>query len=240
MALINKEHGQMVFDFNLRDKRGLPPLHYSVEKQDHDMFLALIKDKWVDPHGLDSEDFARARRSAVIFSAFHHILYMKEKMVMRRLFQENQIKANEAARLGVSRRSTSTARTRMLDHPFVAKSSASTNTNQLYDQNTGKKNLYQNLNIQSINQIKTDQMSYFKEVHQDAFETHEMLNFREMRRAQRKMLASRPIDTAKLSVFQKRHDVARSLAPQSILQHNKNQSPLNLRGRYPNDYNHKA
>ena len=85
MALLNKQHGRRVFDFNVRDKRGLTPLHYAVEKQDHDMFLALIRDEWVDPLAHDTEDFAKARRCAVIFSAFHHILYNKEKLPMRRL-----------------------------------------------------------------------------------------------------------------------------------------------------------
>ena len=57
MAQLNKERGRRVFDFNVRDKRGQTPLHYAVEKQDHDMFLALIRDEWVDPHAHDTEEF---------------------------------------------------------------------------------------------------------------------------------------------------------------------------------------
>lgn len=32
MALLNKQIGRRVFDFNVRDKRGQTPLHYAVEK----------------------------------------------------------------------------------------------------------------------------------------------------------------------------------------------------------------
>ena len=42
MAEINKRYGQPLFDFNIYDKRGLTPLHYAVEKQDYDLFYALM------------------------------------------------------------------------------------------------------------------------------------------------------------------------------------------------------
>lgn len=49
------------------------------------MFIALIRDEWIDPHSVDSEEFQKSRRCSVIFSAFHHILYHREKLAMRRL-----------------------------------------------------------------------------------------------------------------------------------------------------------
>ena len=49
------------------------------------MFLALIRDEWINPHTVDTEDFHKSRRCSVIFSAFHHILYHREKLAMRRL-----------------------------------------------------------------------------------------------------------------------------------------------------------
>lgn len=98
MALLNKQHGRRVFDFNIRDKRGLTPLHYAVEKQDHEMFLALIRDEWVDPLAYDTEEFAKARRCSVIFSAFHHILYNREKLPMRRLHCSDHCLLKSAAK----------------------------------------------------------------------------------------------------------------------------------------------
>ena len=49
------------------------------------MFLALVSDEWIDPNAFDTEEFQKARRCSVIFSAFHHILYHREKLAMRRL-----------------------------------------------------------------------------------------------------------------------------------------------------------
>lgn len=54
------------------------------------MFLALIRDEWIDPHAVDTEEFHKSRRSSVIFSAFHHILYHREKLSMRRLHFSDQ------------------------------------------------------------------------------------------------------------------------------------------------------
>ena len=39
------------------------------------MFMALITDKFIKVNELDTELFNKPRRSAVIFSAFHKILY---------------------------------------------------------------------------------------------------------------------------------------------------------------------
>ena len=72
-----------MFDFNICDKRGHTPLHYAVEKQDHDLFSALINDPYINVNKYDDELFEKARRSSVIFSAFHKILYNKEKLPMR-------------------------------------------------------------------------------------------------------------------------------------------------------------
>jgi len=64
---------------NIRDKKGMSPLHYAVDKQDYEMFLALIKDPYIDANSCETEDFYKPRRFSVIFSAFHKILYKKEK-----------------------------------------------------------------------------------------------------------------------------------------------------------------
>lgn len=83
MVSINTSSGRQVFDFNIKDKRGQTPLHFAVEKQDYDMFHALICDQWIDANIVENEDFYKARRLSVIFSAFHKMLYRKEKFPMR-------------------------------------------------------------------------------------------------------------------------------------------------------------
>ena len=75
-----------MFDFNTFDKRGHTPLHYAVEKQDHDLFVSLINDPYINPNEYDIEVYEKARRSSVIFSAFHKILYNREKYPMRKKF----------------------------------------------------------------------------------------------------------------------------------------------------------
>lgn len=50
------------------------------------MFLALISDDWIDVNATDNEKTERARRSSVIFSAFHKILYQREKIIMIKKF----------------------------------------------------------------------------------------------------------------------------------------------------------
>lgn len=70
---------------NMRDKRGITPLHYSIEKQDYDMFQCLLNDPYIDPFQVDS-DFIKPRKLTVIFSAFHKILYSREKIFMRKKF----------------------------------------------------------------------------------------------------------------------------------------------------------
>jgi ankyrin repeat protein len=68
---------------NVRDKRGQTPLHYAVEKQDYDMFLTLLDDPYIDPNQLELDNYFKPRRLSVIFSAFHKMLYKKEKHIMR-------------------------------------------------------------------------------------------------------------------------------------------------------------
>jgi ankyrin repeat protein len=80
-----------VIDVNLKDKRGITPLHYSIEKQDYDMFQELLYDPYIDPFAVDS-DFMRPRRLTVIFSAFHKMLYSREKIYMRRKFCQDLVK----------------------------------------------------------------------------------------------------------------------------------------------------
>ena len=48
MSILNHELAQPAFDFNILDKRGATPLHYAVEKQDHELFLALVTDPYTD------------------------------------------------------------------------------------------------------------------------------------------------------------------------------------------------
>lgn len=59
------------------------------------MFSELIKDPFIDPSRLDGEELEKPRKLTVIFSAFHKILYAKEKLKMKRAFnndlQENYI-----------------------------------------------------------------------------------------------------------------------------------------------------
>lgn len=50
------------------------------------MFKILLEDKFLNVHLHDEHDFVRARRLSVIFSAFHKILYQREKIQMRKRF----------------------------------------------------------------------------------------------------------------------------------------------------------
>ena len=59
-------------------------MHFTVEKQDYEIFKALIMDKFLDVNAVDKEEFYKARRLSVIFSAFHKILYREEKRIMRK------------------------------------------------------------------------------------------------------------------------------------------------------------
>ena len=85
-AKINRNHNQPIFNFNLRNKRGMTPLHYAIEKQDHELLFNLLRDKFIDPLIVDLENFGKPRRKTVIFSAFHKLLYQKEKLIVRRAF----------------------------------------------------------------------------------------------------------------------------------------------------------
>lgn len=98
MSKLNHEFAQPAFDFNILDKRGATPLHYAVEKQDHELFVALITDPYTDVNQVDSEELNKARRISVIFSAFHKILYAKEKLPMRRLFYYEDSRPAEKVR----------------------------------------------------------------------------------------------------------------------------------------------
>ena len=53
------------------------------------MFLILLDDPYIDVNLVELEKFLRPRRLSVIFSAFHKILYHKEKHQMRKGFQED-------------------------------------------------------------------------------------------------------------------------------------------------------
>ena len=59
-------------------------MHFAVEKQDHEIFRALINDPYLDVNAVDTEEFFKPRRLSVIFSAFHKILYRQEKRIMRK------------------------------------------------------------------------------------------------------------------------------------------------------------
>ena len=72
-------------NINQKDKRGITPLHYSIEKQDYEMFQLMLQDPYIDPFAVDN-DYMRPRRLTVIFSAFHKMLYSREKIYMRRKF----------------------------------------------------------------------------------------------------------------------------------------------------------
>jgi ankyrin repeat protein len=84
---IESKTGQ-IFDLNMRDKRGHTPLHYAVEKQDYELFRIITTDKYINVHLHDEHEFLRPRRLTVIFSAFHKILYHREKMIMRKRFYQ--------------------------------------------------------------------------------------------------------------------------------------------------------
>lgn len=66
-----------------------PDLHRIVEKQDYNTFLDVINEGKTDVNQVDKENYNKARFHSVIFSAFHKILYNKEKFYMRRLFALN-------------------------------------------------------------------------------------------------------------------------------------------------------
>ena len=68
----------------------IPDLHRAVEKQDYNTFLFLLRDRNTNVHCLDHENYNKARYYSVIFSAFHKILYSREKLTMRRYFAQIQ------------------------------------------------------------------------------------------------------------------------------------------------------
>jgi len=55
------------------------------------MFMTLLDDPFIDTYQVDS-NFMKTRVSTVIFSAFHKILYQREKIHMRRKFQNDLVK----------------------------------------------------------------------------------------------------------------------------------------------------
>ena len=63
-------------------------LHYAVEKQDHDMYHSLMHSEFIDIFKLD-EEFLRPIQNTVIFSAFHKILYKREKLRALKLFNQD-------------------------------------------------------------------------------------------------------------------------------------------------------
>lgn len=50
------------------------------------MFLVLMSDPNVDVNILDDAEMQKARKFSVIFSAFHKILFSREKFKMRKKF----------------------------------------------------------------------------------------------------------------------------------------------------------
>ena len=54
------------------------------------MFHAIIDDPYIDAAAVDTCEYLKARRLSVIFSAFHKMLYTKEKQLMRKKFAENK------------------------------------------------------------------------------------------------------------------------------------------------------
>jgi len=55
------------------------------------MFVTLLDDPYIDTFKMDL-NYMKARVSTVIFSAFHKILYQREKIHMRRKFQNDLVK----------------------------------------------------------------------------------------------------------------------------------------------------
>ena len=90
MVLINQQHKSQVFDLNIKDKKGYTPLHYAVQNHDYQMFFELMQDEHIDPNIVDAQEFQKARKLSVIFSAFHKILYKKERRCMQRQFVRDQ------------------------------------------------------------------------------------------------------------------------------------------------------
>lgn len=43
-------------------------------------------DPWIDVNAIETDNFYKPRRLSVIFSAFHKMLYRKEKFIMRSVF----------------------------------------------------------------------------------------------------------------------------------------------------------
>ena len=52
------------------------------------MFAALLRDPYIDPSAPDS-DFMKPRRGTVIFSAFHKMLYSREKILIKKRFEQD-------------------------------------------------------------------------------------------------------------------------------------------------------
>ena len=51
------------------------------------MFTILLTDPYIDVFALD-ENLLKPRRISVIFSAFHKVLYTREKLYIRRVFHK--------------------------------------------------------------------------------------------------------------------------------------------------------
>jgi len=85
-VLLNKKYDRAVFNLNLKDKNGQTPLHYILEKQDYELYQIVLQDKHLDVNQVNDSDFYKPRRLTVIFSAFHKVLYSREKILMRRVF----------------------------------------------------------------------------------------------------------------------------------------------------------
>lgn len=53
------------------------------------MAAILVQDKFIDVTILNDRDLQKAKVYTLLQSGFHKILYLKEKLVMRRLFQKD-------------------------------------------------------------------------------------------------------------------------------------------------------
>lgn len=95
---INKEYGRPIFDFNVINARGTTPVHYAIEKHDHEMLIAILEDPYVDLRKTDEDRVCKARRLTVIFSAFHKILYQREKIIAKREFVRNNMNHGKSNR----------------------------------------------------------------------------------------------------------------------------------------------
>lgn len=78
--------GRCIFNLNVLNSRGHTALHYAIEKQDHELLLILLRDPYIDLFQVDEDRVCMPRRLTVIFSAFHKILYHREKLRAKALF----------------------------------------------------------------------------------------------------------------------------------------------------------